>query len=132
MLPNTDIEVRKSRIQGRGVFALRDFTPGETVLVWDTSYILTDDEYARLPEDQRHFVVRFKGEWLYMQEPARYVNHSCEANTVARDGTDVAVAPIHAGDEITSDYRSEMPSGERMKCLCGTKSCTGYIEGAAV
>ena|SRR3989344_3811348 len=132
MLPNSDIEVRKSRIQGRGVFALRDFKPGETVLVWDTSFALTDDEYARLPDDQKQYATRYRGGWILMQEPMRYLNHSCEANTVSDDGKDVATRPIRAGDEISSDYRSEMKAGERMKCRCRTKSCVGYIEGTGL
>ena len=132
MLPNTDIEVRKSRIHGRGVFALRDFKPGEVVLMWDTSYALTDDEYAKLPDDQKQYATRYRGGWILMQEPMRYVNHSCDANTASQEGTDVATKPIRAGEEITSDYRPEMKKGERMKCRCRTESCEGFIVGTGL
>lgn len=127
-----ETEVRKSKIDGKGVFALRDFNPGDVVIAWDISNILTDEQYARLPEDQRRYVVWFKGQRLYMMEPARYVNHSCDANTRPMNGYDIAVKEIDPGEEITSDYRSTMKKGERMECKCGALACTGYIEGTAV
>jgi SET domain-containing protein len=129
---DTDIEVRKSKIEGRGVFALRDFKPGAVVVEWDTTNTLSDREYEQLPEDQRSYVARFKGGWLYMLEPARYVNHSCDPNAIPLNGADVAIREIRAGDEITSDYRSVMPIGERMECRCGASTCMGYIVGTAV
>jgi SET domain-containing protein len=132
MMLSTEIEVRKSKIDGRGVFALRDFKPGEIVIAWDTSNTLSDDEYERLPEEQRKYVVRHKGAWLYMLEPGRYVNHSCDPNAIPLNGADVAIREIRAGDEVTSDYRPVMPVGERMDCHCGAANCMGYIVGTAV
>ena len=131
MLGN-DIEVRKSRIEGRGVFALREFHPGGVVTTWDTSNTLSDEQYKNLSDDQRRYVTRYQGGWLFMQEPASYINHSCEPNTRALNGHDVAIAEIHMGDEITSDYRPEMKVGEEMKCRCGTKGCLGYIIGTGL
>lgn len=126
-----ETEVRKSKIHGSGVFALRDFKPGEIVIEWDTSNTLTDAEYERLPADQHAYVVRLNGEWLYMLAPARFVNHSCDSNTVPLRGNDVAVRDIEAGEEITTDYRSVMPLGERMDCRCGASSCQGFMVGSA-
>jgi SET domain-containing protein len=128
---NIEIEVRKSKIEGRGVFALRDFEQGEIAVPWDTSNILSDSEYERLPEEQKRYVVRYKGTWLYMLEPGRCVNHSCDSNCVPLNGNDVVIRKISAGEEITSDYRPVMPLGERMECRCGAKECIGYIVGTA-
>lgn len=133
MIPDSDIEVRKSRIAGLGIFALRSFEPGEVVFSWkDVSSPLTDEEYERLPLDQRMYVARYNGGWLYMMPPARYINHSCEANTNPIDGADVVITGIASGEEITSDYRSELKDGEKMECHCGTPSCKGYIIGTAI
>ncbi len=124
--------VGKSKIQGNGLIALEDFKPCDVVVAWDTSNTLTDDEYARLPQEQRRFVFRYEGGWLYMMGPGRSVNHSCDPNTIPLHGADVAIRDIRAGDEITSDYRPVMANGERMECRCGTEACAGYIVGTAV
>jgi hypothetical protein len=127
-----NVEVRKSKIAGRAVFALQDFRAGEVVFDWDTSNVLTDEQYARLPDDQKQYVVRYGSSWVYMLEPMRYVNHSCEPNTVPIRSSDVAARNIKAGEEITSDYRSVMPKGESMICHCGASSCAGTIVGTAI
>lgn len=132
MMLGNDTEVRKSPIQGRGTFALRNFTAGETVYDWDTTNTLTDDQYSRLPDDQKQYVVRYKGSWLYLLEPMRYVNHSCDPNTMPVGAADVTMRDIKVGEEVTSDYRPVMPKGERMKCVCGATNCMGYIVGTAV
>ena len=124
--------VGKSRIQGNGLFALEDFKSGDIVVAWDTSNVLTDEQYERLPDDQRRYVVRYKSGWLYMVGPGRSINHSCDSNTIPLNGNDVAIRDIRAGDEITSDYRPVMPAGERMECRCGAATCMGYIVGTAV
>jgi SET domain-containing protein len=127
-----DTEVRASKTHGKGVFALRDFSPGEIVFAWDTSNTLTDARYEQLTGEQKNYVIRYKGSWLFMTSPSCYINHSCESNTRALNGHDIAIKPITAGEEITSDYRSEMKEGEHMVCRCRTASCVGYIVGTAV
>lgn len=131
MLDGPEIEVRKSKIAGRGVFALRDFKPGEIVFQWDLTNTLTDEQYAHLPAEQKRYVVRYRGEWIYMLEPMRYINHSCDPNTVPMNGADVVIREIKAGEEITSDYRPVMPEGETMACHCGASTCAGTIVGTA-
>lgn len=123
--------VRKSKIEGRGLFALEDFAPGQVVLAWDLSNTLSDEQYARLPDDQKRYVIRYNGGWVYFMGDERFVNHSCDPNTIPRNGADVAIRAIQVGDEITSDYRPVMPSGERMECRCGAANCAGYIVGTA-
>ena len=129
---DAEVEVRLSQIHGMGVFALRDFQPGETVLVWDTTHTIDDRGRENLPDEQKSFVARHEGTWIIMQEPMRYVNHSCEANTRPESGKDIATQYIRKGEEITSDYRSEMMKGESMDCSCGSKLCKGYIVGTAL
>ena len=128
---NTDVEVRESPIHEKGVFALRNFESGDVVLMWDTSHVVDEKGIDLLSDAQKRFLARFQGKWIIMQEPMRYVNHSCEPNTRSQNGTDIAILDIQKGDEITSDYRPEMKAGERMECHCGAKSCAGYIIGTA-
>lgn len=39
-----------------------------------------------------------------MQEPERYINYSCNSNTIPKDNCDVVICKIRKGEEITSDY----------------------------
>ncbi|MBW3012268.1 SET domain-containing protein-lysine N-methyltransferase [Candidatus Woesearchaeota archaeon] len=121
-----DILVKKSKIEGKGAFAGRDFKKGEIILRWDTSKTLTKEQADNLPEHEQRYVSFFDGKYILMHEPERYVNHSCDANTYAKDFCDVAKRDIRKGEEITTDYAKEVP-GINMKCNCGSKNCRKYI-----
>ena len=119
--------VKKSAIEGRGVFAGRDFKRGEVVTIWDTSHQLTPEEVKKLTKTELRYVVYLKGKRLLLQPPARYVNHSCDANTHADNFCDVAKRDIKSGEEITADYSETMGADEIMKCDCGSRNCRGVI-----
>jgi uncharacterized protein len=122
-----DIEVRKSSIHGLGVYALRDFRPGEIVLRWNLSRLISNDEMTSLPAEERKYTHPFDADKiLIVQPPERFVNHSCDNNTVVRDFCDVSIRYIMAGEEITSDYSSD-ESGSKFKCCCGAERCRGFI-----
>src|SRR3569833_196173 len=98
---------------------------------------------------------RLRGEALevdgeFMSGPSRFINHSCEPNLriFARvgDHTDkhihdlafFAIQDIPKGDELTFDYidglvdmdtdaRDPTKQGNMPRCLCGTKSCRGFL-----
>jgi len=118
-----DIIVKKSKIEGKGVFANRDFKKGEVVIKWDISQQLTKDEVDKLSKIKRKYVIYLNGKYTLMQPPARYVNHSCEPNTNVHNFCDVAIREIKRGEEITSDYTVGGIPGERMICKCGSKNC---------
>jgi len=121
------VEVRRSPIHGVGVYARRAFEAGEVVLRWDTSRRLTASEAAALPEGERRYTHPLDaGTALLVQPPERYVNHSCDNNTVVRDFCDVAVRPIAPGEEVTSDYSAD-GSGSRFACSCGAPNCRGFV-----
>ena len=129
---NEGVEVRESKIHEKGLFARKNFHVDDVVTVWDTSHVVSESEIDQMSEEDKDFLARYQGGWIVMQEPMRYMNHSCEPNTRSKAGKDVAILPIHRGEEITSDYRAEMKAGERMECYCGATSCQGYIIGTAV
>jgi uncharacterized protein len=121
------VEVGRSPIHGLGVYARRAFEAGEVVLRWDTSRRLTAEELAALPEAERRYTHPFDARaTLVVQPPERYVNHSCENNTVVRDFCDVAVRRILAGEEVTSDYSAD-GSGSAFVCRCGAEGCRGVV-----
>ena len=67
--------------------------------------------------------------YIYLQEPGRLINHSCEPNAGVRDDTILtAIKDISKGEEICFDYSSTMDEGEiwAMECLCGQSNCRGF------
>ncbi|MDP6293722.1 MAG: SET domain-containing protein [Candidatus Woesearchaeota archaeon] len=122
-----DVVVKRSKIAKKGVFASRDFKKGEVVMKWDTSHKLTEEEVKNVPEEQQHYVAYNSGKYILMQPPARYINHSCEANTVVKDHADVALRDIKKGEEITSNYAEDLAPGVEMVCACGSKKCRKLI-----
>jgi SET domain-containing protein len=51
-----DIIVKKSKINGKSVFAKRDFKKGEVILKWSPKK-LTTEEVGKLPIKQKHYVI---------------------------------------------------------------------------
>jgi len=118
-----DVVVKKSGIRGKGVFAARNFKKGEKVLEWHP-VILKRSELKDLPAKDRHYLEKSRSKYLLMQAPERYVNHSCEPNTYAKNGRDLALRSIKRGEEITSYYKVV---GVSFKCNCGSKNCRGTV-----
>ena len=68
-----NIIVENSKIKGHGLFAQKHFLKGETVLGWNKeNEFLTKVEAEALPEDLKHFIAVFKGQYLLIAEPERY------------------------------------------------------------
>ena len=127
MTKSTNVVIKKSKIHGKGVFANRDFKKGEVVLRWKPK-LLKESEIQKLPAKERHYVYKDKkGKYFLMQAPEKYVNHSCEANTIVKNQCDVAIRHIKKGEEITSDYGKE-GSFVNFICKCGSKKCRGIVK----
>lgn len=62
-----------------------------------------------------------------MQEPEKFVNHSCDPNTFVKDFCDVALRDIVEGEEITSDYTDSLFPNTVMLCNCGSNHCKKVI-----
>ena len=124
-----DVIVKDSIIQGKGVFAERDFRMGEIVLKWDVSHELSKEEAGKASKEDQHYIVYLNGKYIFMQPPERYVNHSCEANTYAEDFCDIAKRDIKKDEEITGDYSEDKVPDFQMKCNCENSKCRGIIKG---
>ena len=122
-----DMLIKKSPIEGKGVFAARDFRKGEMIIRWDISRQLTAEEAEKLPLKEKKYVIFCKGKRILAQPPERYVNHSCDANTTSANFCDVAVRNIKKGEEITANYSQDMSPGESMECACKSKTCRKNI-----
>lgn len=122
------VNISKSEIHGKGVFALHDFKKGEVVLHWDTSKTIPKNEFEAMPEKAKRYVNYLDSKYVIMQEPERYVNHSCNSNTTSQNFCDIAIKDIKKGDEITANYIEAIPPNTEMKCNCGSKNCKKIIK----
>ncbi len=137
-------EVRRSRIQGRGGFAIRPIRTGQIIDEYRGQRITHEEADRRYDDNNgrhhtflfvldRHTVVdaRFGG------SDARFLNHSCDPNCESViDGQHIwikAIKPIAPETELVYDYRFDWqdefePEDVRYyACRCGTKKCRGTI-----
>ena len=113
-----DVIVKKPKIHGKGVFAKRDFKRGEAVIKWDVSDKITKREYDSAKD--KTYLSKIGKIYLRMKSPAKYVNHSCQANTRVKNFCDVAKRDIKKGEEITGNYNEDTGAID-FKCNC--KKC---------
>jgi SET domain-containing protein len=128
-----NVEVRASAIGGRGVFATRYFEAGERILRRDDSRVVTEENPLLAGEDEEHCDWIADGRIVYVQEPERYTNHSCDPNAykeVDAGGVRYCTArrAIEAGEEITTDYRIDNSGDGTFDCRCGSSRCGGTVQ----
>ncbi|MBP9703077.1 SET domain-containing protein-lysine N-methyltransferase [Candidatus Woesebacteria bacterium] len=128
----TNVEVKNSPIQGKGVYATKSFSVGELVLIIDDSHVVTDE--STLTNDDNEFRADyFDNKIVLMQSPEVYINHSCDPNTYVKtiDGIRyvLAMKPIKVGDEITYDYSINGDNEGTFPCHCGSQKCRKVYQG---
>jgi hypothetical protein len=126
------VEPRASRIQGRGLFALREFGPRDIVSVVGGEPI-SGENFSRFIADGRSFNAIQVDEDLHLVEPPAItsrreasLNHHCDSNLWMRDEvTIVARQLIAAGSELTIDYAlfTTSPDWSLVPCNCGAPLC---------
>jgi SET domain-containing protein len=137
-------EVRRSKIQGRGAFAIATIRKGQRVDEYLGQRITHEEADRRYDDDQgRHHTFLFVLDddtvldARYGGSDARFINHSCDPNceTVIERGHIYikAMKTIQPETELTYDYRYEWqddhgPEDVRTYlCRCGSKKCRGTI-----
>ena len=125
--PTALVEVRASRINGRGVFALVDFAPGEVITREDDSFVVTPDNPLPQGEPEYHCDWYADGRQVLLREPECYYNHSCDFNSlnVFIDGVRHTIArrDIAAGEEVTHEYCIDGFGDTVWQCNCGSANC---------
>jgi len=122
-----NITIKQSEIEGKGVFAARDFEKGERVLDLHDSLSLTSAQAKKVPEEYKQYIYYGSNKQVLVQPPARFVNHSCDPNTGIRNLYGIARRDIKKNEEITKDYSKEKYPGLNMECNCGSENCNGII-----
>lgn len=137
-------EIRRSPIQGRGVFATRTVRKGTRMGEYfgqEITHEQADERYDDRNGRHHTFLFILDDDTVvdarYGGSDAKYINHSCDPNSesVIEDGRIwiESIKPIKADDEITYDYRFEWqdeyePEDIRYyACRCGSPKCRGTI-----
>lgn len=114
--------------RGDGVFAMRGFGVGETVI--------TGGAVRPVAQNGTHAVQMDFERFGYEEGMGSMVNHSCDPNcgvTPRADGVFdfVSRRPIEAGEEITVDYamRNYVIEFFPARCLCGAPICRRTVTG---
>jgi len=112
---------------GRGLFAAVSLKRGEIILTF-AGRVLSLREVMGRP-DSFNMLQIGPGEYLELESPGLYGNHSCEPNAGLQDSTTlVAIRDILEGEEIQYDYSTTMSEDlETMECRCCTRKCRGVV-----
>jgi len=130
--PDTELRFISPEV-GYGIVATRRIPKG--TITWALcafDRVLTPQEARALPPAYRPILAKYayidaRGRFILCWDSARYMNHSCEANSLGV-GTELEIAArdILPGEQVTGEYGTlNLPYD--LDCRCGAKSCRGKI-----
>ena len=139
------IQVRRSGVHGKGVFALQAMAAGTRIIEYLGEVIDWDEAQRRHPHDPEQPLHTF---YFHVDDDrvidasiggnaARWINHSCAPNCWADEqGGRIFITArrdIAAGEELNYDYGLTLSERytKRLKaeyaCRCGAASCRGTL-----
>ena len=128
------VEVRRSPIEGFGLFACRPFNAGELIRRVNVVREITAGAPLREDLGERSDHCDYPdGKTVLIGFPDRHLNHSCDPNAYVQyesDGCSIyAPRRITPGEEITIDYNINISGGNAWPCNCGSRRCLGTVRG---
>ena len=139
------IQTRRSGVHGKGVFALVDLAPGETLIEYTGEIITWTEALERHPHDpsdpNHTFYFSIDEDHVIDAKvggnAARWINHSCAPNCEADEtGGRVFIRTLRAiepGEELFYDYgltideRYTPALKKQYECRCGARGCRGTM-----
>lgn len=139
------IQVRRSAVHGKGVYAVQDLAAGDTLSEYVGEIITWQEAQARHPHDPANPNHTF---YFHIDEnrvidalnggnSSRWINHSCDPNCEADEqGGRIfikALRDIAAGEELNYDYgliieeRYTKKLKAEYPCWCGAATCRGTL-----
>jgi uncharacterized protein len=128
------VKVAKSKIAGKGAYALRAI-PARKKIGDLGGVIITMKEAMKLIKNVKVINMVELDNDLALNASAnpndmRFINHSCDPNTYLRVMKDrvefYALKRIKKGQELSCDYGETHHDG-KLPCRCGAKNCRGFI-----
>ena len=134
MTPAPGLLIKKSKINGKGCFAIVSFRRGKKIAEY-TGERITDLEARRRARKRRYLRIcdidgRVSLDGSRGGNGTHYINHSCRPNAYMKNLYGhvlfFALRDIAPGEEITVDYEQTLlPDSKR--CHCGAENCRGTI-----
>ncbi len=139
------LQIRRSGVHGKGVFALRPIAAAEPVIEYLGEVISWDEALRRHPHDpaQPDHTFYFHVDDQHVIDgnvggnSARWINHACAPNCIADDSNGrvwlLALRDIAPGEELFFDYglvldeRHTAQVKARYACWCGADTCRGSM-----
>ena len=131
---SVDVTVRRSRIDGFGVFAAEAIDADAQLGELTGESVSVAEGRRRVQGRQRIMLVELSAsraiDATRSDDPMRFTNHSCRPNAriAVEDGAVLffALRDISLGEEITVAYGATHHEG-RLACRCGQSSCLGWL-----
>ncbi len=137
-------EVRESSIHNRGIFAAKNIPAGTRIMEYVGERITKKEserraialmERAKQTGEAAVYIFtlnsRYDLDGAEGENPARYINHSCDPNCEAfieRGRIFIySKKDLTAGQELTYNYGFDFDTWEDHPCRCGEPRCVGYI-----
>jgi uncharacterized protein len=128
------IEIKPSKIDGRGCFATARFTKGHKIAEYVGEKISQREIARRIKGKRRLYISCVDPYWAIdarkLGNGTQYINHSCAPNCYVKiiygHILFFALRDIEPGEEILLDYVDSYHSNET-RCKCGAPSCRGRI-----
>jgi SET domain-containing protein len=139
------IQVRRSGVHGKGVFAVAPLAAGEVVVEYTGEVISWSEALRRHPHDPKDpdhtFYFHIDDEHVidakFGGNSARWINHACTPNCEADEqGKRIFIKALHdiaPGEELFYDYglvideRYTAKLKKQFECRCGTAGCRGTM-----
>jgi SET domain-containing protein len=125
------LRVKKSRINGNGLFAGKNFKKGEIIGYIHGPKIVVREWTPKLSRISENWIGASKYTWIITDDsPFKYINHSCEPNVAIKGQRTVyALENIMTEEEIVMDYSlTETDENWSIKnCTCGSIHCRKKI-----
>ena len=129
-------KVRKSEIEGLGLFAIKPIKKGEIVAI-KGGHIMDGKTLKKVENEIEESYIQIEDNYYIgamkkaeVKGNKMFLNHSCNPDVGIRGQISfVARRNIRKGEELTYDWAMENPGRWRLKCNCGEKICRMTITG---
>ncbi len=131
------LELKKSNIHGKGLFAKDLIEAGEIVVIYGGKLYSREDVLSGFAKMETLLRI---DEYLWIGYPAGteprrddFINHSCDSNLWFKNATTLsAKRDILRGEEVTLDYSIQSMDPKwtlEVKCNCKSEFCRSSITG---